>query len=50
MLIIAEEMTPFSNVPRIFTKLVRDEKLYLVMTLDNINYLVAAKHNYEPQD
>lgn len=50
MLIIAEEMTPFSNVPRIFTKLVRDEKLYLVMSLDNINYLVAAKHNYEPQD
>lgn len=52
MLLIAEEMNPYSDLPlpvdgsSRFTKLQRDGKLYVVKSFNNINYLVAAKSNF----
>lgn len=64
MLTVAEEMTPTSSLPRekvklpggevvngdkIFTKVTRNGKLFLVMRHDGYHFLVAAKHNFIPQ-
>lgn len=46
MLVIAEDMTPYTDIPRTYTRLKRDHHLYLVMNFDNVHYLVAAKYNY----
>jgi hypothetical protein len=45
MIIAAETMTAFSDIPAGFTRNTRDGNLYLVMTYQNIHYLVAAKQN-----
>ena len=57
MLILAEEMTPFSDIPRGYigkssnlTRLIRDGKLFLVMNFENIHYLIVAKYNYLPAE
>lgn len=62
MLAVAETMTPTSSLPRekvtlpggqivngdkIYTKVIRDGKLFLVMKFGNYHYLVAAKHNFK---
>jgi hypothetical protein len=46
MLIYAETMTANSAVPSSMRKLTRNNYLYVVQTIDNIQYLVAAKINY----
>lgn len=48
MIIIAEEMTPYSDIPRRYTRLKRNDQLFLVCNYDNVHYLVVAKYNYEP--
>lgn len=45
MLITAETMGPFTDIPRGYTRVTRDGALYLVFNYENINYLVAAKQN-----
>ena len=45
MLVTAETMGPFTDIPRGFTRLTRDGMLYIVMNYENINYLVAAKQD-----
>jgi hypothetical protein len=45
MLIAAETMTEFSTIPDGFTRVTRDNNLYLVMSYENIHYLVLAKQN-----
>lgn len=46
-LLLAEEMTPFSDVPRGFNRLEREGKLFVVFSYDNVHYLVACKHNFQ---
>lgn len=46
MLIYAESMTTNSAVPSSMRKLTRNNYLYVVRTIDNVQYLVAAKINY----
>jgi hypothetical protein len=46
MLITAETMGPFTSIPTGFTRVTRDNILYIVMNYDNIDFLVAAKSNY----
>lgn len=48
MLVVAEEMTQFSDVPRGMTRLVRDGIMYVVKSYDKVQYLVAAKRNFYP--
>lgn len=43
MLITAENMSRYSSVPVGYTKIVRNDVLYIVKRYGNINYLVAAK-------
>lgn len=43
MLLIAETMGPYSNVPIGMSKVTRNGILYLVKRFDNVNYLIAAK-------
>lgn len=45
MLITAETMGQFSDIPRGYTRVIRDNILYIVVNYENINYLVAAKSN-----
>lgn len=45
MLITAEAMGPYSDIPRGYTRLTRDGQLYIVVRYENINYLVAAKQD-----
>lgn len=45
MLITAEDMNEFSDIPTGMTKVVRSGILYLVKSYQNIHYLVAAKKN-----
>jgi hypothetical protein len=45
MLIAAEMLTMFSDVPPGMTKIVRDDVLFLVKSYDNVNYLMAVKSN-----
>lgn len=47
MIILAEEMTKTSDIPRRYTRLIRGDILYLVMNYENVHYLVVAKWNYE---
>ena len=47
MLLVAEEMTEYSDVPRGMTKLKRHDKTYLVINYGNIHYLVVAKMNFK---
>lgn len=46
MILIAETMGEFSDLPFGMTKTVRDGVLYLVSNYQNIHYLVAAKSNF----
>lgn len=46
LLVLAEELTHYSDIPRGYTKLVRNDKLYIVLSYQNIHYLVVAKHNF----
>lgn len=43
MLLVAEEMTPFTDIPLGYTRVTRQGKLYLVRNFDNIHYLVLSK-------
>jgi len=45
MIIIAEKMTKYSDIPSGYTRLIRDGVLYFVKSIGNIHYLVAAKSN-----
>lgn len=45
MVVTAETMGDFTDIPRGFTQVTRDGVLYLVVNYENINYLVAAKQN-----
>lgn len=46
MLIVAETVAEFTNVPLGMTKVKRGGILYLVKRFKNINYLIAAKSNF----
>lgn len=46
MIIEAESFDEYSATPVGMTRLKREGKLYLVRSLNHINYLVAAKHNF----
>lgn len=45
MLLVAETMTEYSSIPLGYTKLYRNNILYLVYNYNTIDYLVAAKSN-----
>lgn len=45
MLISAESMGPYTDIPHGMTRVTRDGVLYLVVNYQNIHYLVAAKQN-----
>lgn len=45
MLLAAEVMTEFSDIPTGMTKIIRDGVLFLVKNYGNVNYLMAAKSN-----
>jgi len=47
MLYVAEEMGQFTTVPEDMTKIKRGNILYLAKNFGNINYLVAAKSNFD---
>jgi uncharacterized membrane protein YgcG len=46
MLIAAESLTEYGNVPVGMSTLMRDGIFYLVSTLNNINYLMVCKSNF----
>lgn len=46
MLVVAETLTEISTVPTTFRKVKRDNKLYLSLLYDNVNYLMASGNNY----
>lgn len=46
LLIIAETMTPFTNMPAGKRRVIRGNNLYVGANLNNILYLVSAKTNY----
>lgn len=49
MLLAAENMTPFSDLPEGgYGRVTRNNQLFIVKTVDNIQYLVAAKFNFLP--
>lgn len=45
----AETALEFTSLPSGYSALVRDGLLYVVFRKDNINYLIVAKSNYEPE-
>lgn len=45
-LLAAEQMTEFSNIPSGMTRAKRDGRVYLVINVENINYLMALRSNY----
>jgi hypothetical protein len=45
MLITAESMGPYTDIPAGYTRVTRDGQLYLVLNYDNIHFLVSAKQN-----
>lgn len=49
MLIEAEKVTPISGLPSGMRRVVRDNILFVASTLDEVNYLVAAKFNPQYQ-
>jgi hypothetical protein len=46
MIIVAESVTEFKNVPNGMSKTKRNGRLFVVKRYDNINYLIAAKVNF----
>lgn len=46
MLVEAETLTEISTVSTAFRKVKRDNKLYLSLLYDNVNYLMASGNNY----
>lgn len=46
MILLAEKMGEFSDLPFGMTRVVRDGILYVVCSYENIHYLVAAKKNF----
>lgn len=46
MILDAEKIGPYDSVTQGYSKVIRDGKLYVVKSLNNIHYLVAAKHNF----
>lgn len=46
MLLIAEDMTAYSDIPRGMTRLVREGIMYVVKSYDKTQFLVAAKNNF----
>lgn len=46
MLVVAEEMTKYSDVPQGMTRLFRGDYMYLVSSLDNVQFLVLPKWNF----
>lgn len=46
MLVTAENMTAFTSLPEGYTRVTRDGRLYIVVSLNNINYLVAARQGF----
>jgi hypothetical protein len=50
MLIAAESLTEFGNVPAGMSTLTRDGIFYLVATLNEVNYLVVCKSNFPIAD
>ena len=49
LIILAEDMTEFSDIPRKYTRLKRGGKLYVVGSYGSVHYLVVAKANYPAQ-
>lgn len=48
MLMIAESMTPWSDIPNIeYTRLVRENVMYLAWTYKSTTYLVASKYGFD---
>ena len=47
MVIVAEHMDLYSDIPDNTNRLIRNGKLFLSQSIDNIQYLVAAKYNFE---
>jgi len=45
MVLVAESMDRYSDIPAGMTRLVRDDILYVVANYDNVHYLVTAKSN-----
>lgn len=45
MLPVAEAMDQYSSIPVGYSRVTRNNKLYIVVSLNNINYLVLAKKN-----
>ena len=50
MLIAAESMDEYSDIPTGFSRVIRDDKLFLVFSMGNIHYLMVAKKNFNIQD
>lgn len=50
MLIIAESMDEFTEIPFGFSRVVRHEKVFVVKSVKNVHFLVAAKSNFEIED
>lgn len=46
MIIISENMTDYSDIPDNMNKMFRNGKLYLTQSIENVQYLVAAKCNF----
>jgi hypothetical protein len=45
MLVLAETATEFTTVPSPYRRIIRENKLFISMLYNNVNYLVAAKSN-----
>lgn len=46
MMLVAESMTAYSDIPRGMTRLTREGIMYVVKSYDKTQYLVAAKNNF----
>lgn len=47
MLLVAENMTPDSSIPVAYSRMTREDVLYLVATVDKFQFLIASKFSYE---
>lgn len=47
MMPLAEAMTPYSDIPRGMTRLIRGDTMYLVASYNKIQYLLVAKSNFD---
>lgn len=50
MLIIAEEMDEYTEVPFGFTRVIRHGKVFVVKSIKNVHFLVAAKSNFTVEE